>query len=83
MAPDKQGQFRGTAKSISVDFYVVVARSDDPANWQWEIHRHSRPLGIRLYGTGFVSQAGARLAGETALKALLREIAKHGERDRP
>jgi hypothetical protein len=29
----------------------VVARSDDPANWRWEIHRHSRPLGIRLYRT--------------------------------
>jgi hypothetical protein len=29
------------------------------------------------------SQAGARLAGETALKALLREMAKNSERDRP
>ena len=66
------------------DYYVVVSRSGDPAVWQWwQIHRRSRPLGVRLYGTGFTSQAGARLAGETALKALVREMAKNGERDRP
>jgi hypothetical protein len=69
--------------SISADYYVVVSRSGDPAGWQWEIHRRSRPLGVRLYGAGFVSQAGARLAGETALKALLREMAKSSKRDRP
>lgn len=70
-------------ESILVDYYVVLSRSGDPAVWQWEIHRRSRPLGVRLYGAGFVSQAGARLAGETALKALLREMAKNNERDRP
>ena len=83
MALDNQGQFRGMEKSILADYYVVLSRSDDPAVWQWEIHRRSRPLGVRLYGAGFVSQAGARLAGETALKALLREMAKISERDRP
>jgi hypothetical protein len=83
MALDNQGQFRGMEESILVDYYVVLSRSGDPAVWQWEIHRRSRPLGVRLYGAGFVSQAGARLAGETALKALLREMAKNSERDRP
>jgi len=83
MALDNQGQFRGMAKAILADYYVVLSRAGDPAVWQWEIHRRSRPLGVRLYGAGFVSQAGARLAGETALKALLREMAKHSERDRP
>ena len=83
MALDNQGQFRGMEESILVDYYVVLSRSGDPAVWQWEIHRRSRPLGVRLYGAGFVSQAGPRLAGETALKALLREMAKNSERDRP
>jgi len=82
MPPDNQAQFPGMEKSILADYYVVVSRSGDPAVWQWEIHRRLRPLGVRLYGAGFVSQAGARLAGETALKALLREMAKIGERDR-
>jgi hypothetical protein len=70
-------------ESILVDYYVVLSRSGDPAVWQWEIHRRSRPLGVRLYGARFVSRAGARLAGETALKALLREMAKNSKRDRP
>ena len=70
-------------ESVLTDYYVVVSRSGDPTVWQWQIHRRSRPLGVRLYGTGFVSQAGARLAGETALKALLREMEKSSERDRP
>jgi len=83
MALDNQGQFRGMAKAILADYYVVLSRAGDPAVWQWEIHRRSRPVGVRLYGAGFVSQAGARLAGETALKALLREMAKNSERDRP
>lgn len=73
---------RSMTKSILTDYYVVLSRGSDPAVWQWEIHRRSRPLGVRLYGTGFVSKAGARLAGETALKTLLREMAKTSERDR-
>ena len=82
MALDNQDQLRGM-ENILADYYVVLSRSGDPAVWQWEIHRRSWPLGVRLYGAGFVSQAGARLAGETALKALLREMAKISERDRP
>jgi hypothetical protein len=31
----------------------------------------------------YIVQTGARLAGQTALKALLREMAKNSERDRP
>jgi hypothetical protein len=83
MALNNQGQFRAMEESILADYYVVLSRAGEPAAWQWEIHRRSRPLGVRLYGAGFVSQAGARLAGETALKALLREMAKNSERDRP
>ena len=48
MALDNQGQFRGMEKSILADYYVVLSRSDDPAVWQWEIHRRSRPLGVGL-----------------------------------
>ena len=83
MALNNQDQFRAMEQSILADYYVVLSEAGDPAVWQWEIHRRSRPLGVRLYGTGFVSQAGARLAGDTALKALLREMAKNSERDRP
>jgi hypothetical protein len=75
MPPDNRGQI-GVENSVLTDYHVVVSRSDDPGIWQWEIHRRSRQLGVRLYGTGFVSRAGARLAGNTALKTLLREMAK-------
>jgi hypothetical protein len=79
MPSDNQGQFSAAGTSILTDYHVVVSRSADPGVWQWEIHRRSRQLGVRLYGTGFVSRAGARLAGDTALKALLREMAKNSE----
>jgi hypothetical protein len=82
MPLDNHGRSSGVEKSISADYYVLVSRNSGATPWQWEIQRRSRPLGVRLYGAGFVSQAGARLAGETALKALLREIAKNSERER-
>jgi hypothetical protein len=75
MPPDNRGQI-GVENSVLTDYHVVVSRSDDPGIWQWEIHRRSQQLGVRLYGTGFVSRAGAN----TALKTLLREMAKTGGR---
>jgi hypothetical protein len=37
----------------------------------WEIRRRSKPLGVRLYGDGFKSEAAAKLAGEKALREFL------------
>jgi hypothetical protein len=61
------------------DYYIVVTNGGGSAGWKWEIQRRSKPLGIRLYATGFVSQAGAKVAGQIALKALLVEMSREGE----
>lgn len=41
----------------------------------WEIQRRSRPLGIRLYGSGFKTEFAAKLAGEKALSEFLDGLA--------
>jgi hypothetical protein len=62
---------------VADDYYVVVRRSGSLPTWEWEIQRRSTPLGVVLNGSGFVSQAGAKLAGENALRDLLAEIKKN------
>ena len=63
MAPD--------VVDLSSDYFVLVRRT--PATWEWtyEIHRRSKPLGVRLYHDGFASESAARLAGERLLQRLL------------
>src|SRR3974390_2991352 len=53
------------------DYFVLVRRA--PATWAWtyEIHRRSKPLGVRLYHDGFESESAAKLAGERLLRRLL------------
>jgi hypothetical protein len=60
----------------SRDYYVVTKSHGDPPTWMWEIQRRSRPLGIKIYGDGFGSEAVAKVLGEKALRKFLEGLAK-------
>ena len=57
------------------EYFVSITRSAKPPQWQWEIKRRPKPLGIKLYANGFRSEKAAKLAGEKALRELLDTIA--------
>ena len=57
------------------EYFVSITRSGKPPQWQWEIKRRPKPLGIKLYANGFRSEKAAKLAGEKALRELLDTIA--------
>lgn len=53
-------------------FYVVVSRTGNaPDSWFWEIRRKRRPMGVRVWESGFRSYRTAQLAGKQALEDLL------------
>jgi hypothetical protein len=59
------------------DYYVVTSRSGEhPNRWNWEIHRKSKPLGIKMIGDGFQSDTAARFAGRQALADFLCDLLK-------
>jgi hypothetical protein len=65
----------------SNDYYVVTSRrSEQPERWSWEIHRKSKPLGIRLTADGFQSGGAAQLAGKKVLEDFLIELSKEERR---
>jgi hypothetical protein len=51
-------------------FYLVVSR-DKRDSWRWEIRRKWRPMGVRLWESGFRSYSAAQLAGKRALEDFL------------
>jgi len=51
-------------------FYLVVSRNDKDS-WCWEIRRKRRPMGVRLWESGYRSYSAAQLAGKRALEDLL------------
>ncbi len=55
-----------------VTVYVAVSQegSSSRCRWGWAIKRHSSDLRLVQQG-GFLTEAGARLAGENVLKHLL------------
>src|SRR5262249_53264102 len=55
----------------SCDYFILVRRASGTWVWTYEIHRRSKPLGVRLYHDGFPSESAARLAGERLLRRLL------------
>jgi hypothetical protein len=57
-------------------YFVSITRGGKPLEWQWEIQRRPKPLGVRFYANGFRSEKTAKLAGEKALRELLDGIAK-------
>jgi hypothetical protein len=61
---------------LAKDYNLVLRKSGRSISlWEWEIIRISRPLGVKLNGTGFNAEHKARLAGEKALHKLLDNIA--------
>ncbi len=58
------------------DYYVIVYATESldgrsSTRWRWVIKRNSTDPGL-VEKSGFLTEAGARLAGENALKNLLR-----------
>jgi hypothetical protein len=62
------------------DYFVEISRDADGL-WRWEIKRRSRPLGVRLYNSGFRTPAEAQLAGEQFLKNFLDAIGRETDGD--
>ena len=63
------------------DYYVVTSqRGEQPARWSWEIHRKSTPLGIKMTGNGYQSDAAAQFAGKQALAEFLTDLSKEEKR---
>jgi hypothetical protein len=58
------------------EYFVSITRGGQPPQWQWEIKRRPKPLGVRIYATGFKSEKAAKLAGEKALRELLDGIVR-------
>jgi hypothetical protein len=58
------------------EYFVSITRGGKPPQWQWEIKRRPKPLGVRFYANGFKSEKAAKLAGEKALRDLLDGIVR-------
>jgi hypothetical protein len=61
---------------LASDYFVVTREDRTTRTWTWEIERRSKPLGIRLYDSGFSSDSAAKLAGEKSLRRLLEDIVR-------
>ena len=65
------------------DYYVITSRrGQNPDRWSWEIHRKSKPLGIKMTGDGFQSEMTAQFAGKNALAKFLADLTKEEKRPR-
>jgi hypothetical protein len=63
------------------DYYVATSRRRlQPERWSWEIHRKSTPLGIKMTGDGYQSDAAAQFAGKQALAEFLADLLKEEKR---
>jgi hypothetical protein len=57
------------------EYYVVTSRDGERAKaWCWEIQRRSKPMGVKLSGDGYQSEAAAEFAGKRALAEFLRAL---------
>jgi Protein of unknown function (DUF3622) len=65
------------------DYYVITSRRGErPDRWSWEIHRKSKPLGIKMTGDGFQSEPAAQFAGKQTLAEFLADLSKEEKRPR-
>jgi hypothetical protein len=67
------------------DYFVItklVGPRTRPIRWTWQIRRRSKPLDVKYDGEEYATAQDARLAGETALKDLLRNLGR-GWPDKP
>jgi hypothetical protein len=59
------------------DYHIITYRSSEqPERWSWEIHRKSKPLGVKMTGNGYHSDAAAQFAGKRELAEFLAELSK-------
>ena len=67
---------RSLAMQVS-EYYIITSREGEhPKAWCWEIQRRSKPMGVKLSGGGFQSEAAAEFAGKRALAELLEALSK-------
>ena len=59
---------------LVADHFVGIRR--DRSSWEWEIHRRSRPMGVRIREGDFRTEQSARLAGEKALRDFLERLSE-------
>jgi hypothetical protein len=67
----------------SNDYFVIVKRRlrGWKTLWSYSIGRRSKPLGVKIEEGQFSTPQRAKLAGEAALRELLRELARgNGEK---
>ena len=60
--------------NLRSDYFVFAQQHRATKTWAWEIGRRSKPMGVRVYHTGFASEAAAKLAGEKSLHQLLADL---------
>jgi hypothetical protein len=73
---DLNRERRVTSPDLAADYFVVTRQNRTTGTWVWEIHRRSKPLGVRLHSDGFASPSAAKLAAKKVLKDLLDDLAK-------
>ena len=61
-------------------YFVTSRRGQQPERWSWEIHRKSTPLGIKMTGDGYQSDAAAQFAGKRELAEFLDDLSKEEKR---
>jgi hypothetical protein len=64
------------ADQPSESVYRVITTQTGPDQWEWEILRYTRPLGVRVREGSFKSERTAMLAGAVALREFLELLEK-------
>jgi hypothetical protein len=65
------------------DYYIVTYEMDQRRYpWCWEIRRRSNPMGVKIAGDGYQSQAAAEYAGNMELARFLEALAFEEKRGR-
>jgi hypothetical protein len=59
---------------LANDYFVLIKRRGKL--WAYEISRRSKPLGVKIQEGDFSTPQAAKLAGEEALRELLRELSQ-------
>jgi hypothetical protein len=63
------------------DYYMVTRENGKPPNpWEWEIRRHSKPMPVKMSGSGYRSQVAAELAGKRELEEFMKLLAEEEKR---
>ena len=64
------------------DYYMVTRETGTPPNpWEWEIRRYSKPMPVKLSGSGFRSRMAAGIAGKRELEKFLVLLAQEERRN--